>query len=227
VQQKDNDNLAPNQQPYLLSRIAMVPENRPLAIRVEAVIYAYTGSWFIIPPPFFNTDTDDNGNPDSRARFANSNANQNLRTRVDRTFPLNTGHYPFWNEALNMDIRLIGAISENFPAEPAEAAEWTKKMWVYDPAFDHSAFPPAQPPAFSPNLFYRYDPNLRRMVRVRILKTGQEVVAWTLPTGAPAGVPTLNTVIANALAVDSYVETLPVLPQLPASAVIYEGNPIQ
>ena len=64
------------------------------------------------------------------------------------------------------------------------------------------------------------------MVRVRVQRTGQELVAWTAPTAPPAGVPTLAAVVANALATDnSYVETLPVLPNLPSSAVVYEGNP--
>lgn len=217
---KDGDPLAPNQQAYLLSRVSVLPTDRPLRIRVEAMIYAFTGSWFVIPPPFFNQDGDDVG-PDSRARLVNTSA------RANKTFPANFGPYPFTNEALNVEIQVVGAINENFPAEPGETAAWVTRTWVNNPTYNQTTWPiPATPPAFRPDLRYRFDHDYRRMVRVRIQRTGQEVVAWTAPTPPPGGMPTLQAVLNQALTVDnSYVETLPVLPNLPAGAVVYEGNP--
>jgi hypothetical protein len=219
---RDNDILAPNQQPYLLGAIAVVPEDRPLAARVEAVIYASTGSWFVIPPPFHNQDGDDEG-PDSRGRLASTGL------RSGRTFPVNSGHHPMWNEALNMEIEIVGAVSENFPAEPNDTAAWVSRTWVFDPAYNQTTFPPPAPlPVFRPDIRYSYDPHLRRMVRVKVLRTGQEVVAWAAPGPPPTAMPTLAAVMAQALTVDnSYVVTMPVLPNLPSSAVVYEGSPVQ
>jgi hypothetical protein len=70
------------------------------------------------------------------------------------------------------------------------------------------------------------------MVRARITRQGEAgtVIAWTGNPGdpnRPANVPLLSTVIANGLAANSYVETLPLLPKLPSSSLVYEGNALQ
>ena len=67
-------------------------------------------------------------------------------------------------------------------------------MWVYDQGYDPTDGPTADVPitGFRPKLNYRYDADLRRVVRARIVATGQEVIAWVAPTGAPPGVPLLS-----------------------------------
>jgi hypothetical protein len=254
-----------NDVPYWLSQAAITPQDQPLPIRVEAVMYAFTGSWFVIPPPFFNNDPED-----SRDLYNNGVAGVRPRgLRGRSTFPENmpvmtTGGtptidtdadtaaelYPFYHEPLNLDIQVVGSITENMPAEPSETAEWTRHLWVMnldgnpDPAANSDndpappgVFPPPDPDdpttwvakkrsRFSPRLSYRYDYNLQRMVRVRIISTGQEVVAWTAPSGAPGSMQTLASVIGDATAINSYVQLLPVLPKMPAGSVTYEGNPL-
>ena len=95
----------------------VAPQNK-LPIRIEAVIYAFTGSWFIIPPPYFNDDPDD-----SRARYYDPNRSDTARVRAASVWPRNMPlpftdseyelragqHYPFWNEPLNIDVQVIGA----------------------------------------------------------------------------------------------------------------------
>ncbi|MGV3723188.1 MAG: hypothetical protein ACO1SX_19985 [Actinomycetota bacterium] len=217
-----------NDKDYLLGKVAVLPETGPLPIRIEAVMYAFTGSWFVIPPPFFNDHLDaaKQGDPyDTRAFFA---ANSLVREDPS-TYPINTDHYPFYREPLNVDIQVVGAITENMPAEPAERALWTSHLWLSDPNYDPSAFPAASPPPFRPNLRYQYDGDLRRMVRVRNTRTGQEVVAWAAPvTGRkPAAMATVQAVVNQWLATeDAYAVTLPLTPRLPAGAVFYEGNPL-
>jgi hypothetical protein len=82
---------AANDKDYLLGKVAVLPESGPLPIRIEAVMYAYTGSWFVIPPPFFNDHLDASKQPDphdTRAYFA-----QNSGVREDpATYPINTDH---------------------------------------------------------------------------------------------------------------------------------------
>jgi hypothetical protein len=230
---------AANDKDYLLGKVAVLPETGPLPIRIEAVMYAFTGSWFVIPPPFFNDHLDASKQPDpydSRAYYA-----QNSGVREDpATYPINTDHYPFYREPLNVDIEVIGAITENMPADPTERARWMSHLWLEDPNYDPSGWKLSDPtkppqaysalPTFRPNLRYRYDGDLRRLVRVRNLRTGQERVAWAAPsTARQGGIPTAQSVIASWLAdpnAPSYSVTLPVAPKLPASAAFYEGNPL-
>jgi len=234
---QNNLDTAANDKDYLFSKAAVLPESGPLPIRIEAVMYAFTGSWFVIPPPFFNDhlDATKQGDPyDTRAFFA-----ANSLVREDpATYPINTDHYPFYREPLNVDIQVVGAITENMPADPSERALWTSHLWLADPAYDPSVFPPPAAgtlPPFRPNLRYRYDGDLRRMVRVRNTRTGQEVVAWAAPgsTRVPPGpvgggtrMYTVGEAVLAVLGTDGYAVTLPLAPRLPASSVFYEGNPL-
>jgi hypothetical protein len=127
-----------------------------------------------------------------------------------------------------VEIDVIGSITENMPAEPSERAMWTGRLWLADPAYDPTLFPPAAAPVFRPNLRYRYDADLRRMVRVRNTRTGQEVVAWAAPAAPrqPTNMPTLQSIVSTWLAADAYAVTLPLAPKLPAGKLFYEGNPL-
>jgi hypothetical protein len=233
--------MSPNGQPYWLSRVALLPDyqddpmpsdvprrGRPLQIKIEAVMYAYTGSWFVIPPPFFN-DNDE----DSREAFVARGG-----ARATGTFPNNTSQYPFYNEPLNVEVTINGAISENMPAESSEAQSWTDRTWwanpdtTHDPAADYQE---ADQRPYRPNIKYNYDPRLRRMIRVRytrpyytngVLREEEIVPVAPIPGGPPPGTRTLQFIIDEARANGSYVETLPVLPNLPTSALVYEGNPL-
>lgn len=209
-------------QPYWLSRVAIMPRDQPLRIRVEAVMYAYHGSWFVIPPPFFND------NPvDDYQNYTSSGL------RAQGTQPVNTADHPFHNEPLNVEIEIVGAITENMPAETADKAAWTRALWQ-DP--DRYQVPPVNSaPArtgYQPNIIYRFDHDLRRMVRARVVRTGEEFIAYVAPLPAggslPPGVVDLQALRSTMAAgpVNSYVETLPLLPRLPSSDVIYEGRPL-
>lgn len=227
---QNNLDTAANDKDYLFGKVAVLPEDRPLPVRIEAVMYAFTGCWFVIPPPFFNDHLDaaKQGDPyDTRAAFAANN----LVREDPHTYPINTDHYPFYREPLNMDIQVIGAITENMPAEPAERALWTQHLWLADPNYDPSEFPQVTPPpVFRPNISYRYDGDLRRMVRVRNTRTGQEALAWAAPsttrTPPPGVFGSVEQAIDAVLTTGGYAVTLPVAPRLPAGEVFYEGNPL-
>ncbi|HEU4751506.1 MAG TPA: hypothetical protein VFU47_00260, partial [Armatimonadota bacterium] len=155
------------------------------------------------------------------------------------TFPSNTGQYPFYNEALNIEVQIQGAVNENMPAESSEAQSWVNHTWVVNPNYDAGAdFQETNQPPFRPNIKYSYDADLRRMIRVRftrpysvggVLRT--EEVVWVAPIGpglpvVPPGMRTLQAARAEALANGSYLQTLPLMPSLPTSALLYEGNPL-
>ncbi len=205
-----------NGQPYWLSRVALLPTDGPLSVKVEAVIYAYTGSWFVIPPPFFNTRPED-----SRFRYLLSNQRHEA-TQPDQGLNADPRSAngpllpPFYNEPLNVDIQVIGAVNENFPAEPSDVARWSSRLWVGNldrnrgdgtPDNDPTVWPPPNPDdpstflargraLFSPRLTYRYDGLLRRLVRVRFLRPyaanqmRTEEIAWVAPPPAGGNYPT-------------------------------------
>ncbi|MBM3457367.1 MAG: hypothetical protein FJX77_02360, partial [Armatimonadetes bacterium] len=106
-------------QPYWLSRAAILPADGPLPIRIQAVMYAFNGSWFVIPPPFFNDRPED-----SRANYLRTNR-RHFATIPDSGYNTNPNSanapfmYPYFNEPLNVDIQVEGSITENFPAEPS------------------------------------------------------------------------------------------------------------
>ena len=253
-----------NGQPYWLSRVAALPTSEPLPIKVEAVMYAYSGSWFVIPPPFFNLRPED-----SRARYLTTGRRQDNVFQDPPGSPALSPNpagtqspllHPFYNEPLNIDIQVIGSIVENFPAEPSEAALWTSRLWVTDLDFnrangnsdnDPSIWPPTSPDnaanwitsgrsLFSPRISYRYEGNMRRMVRVRFLRPYRrdvandivsEEICWSapLPAGAtapPSNLRDVDAVVAEAMTNNSYVEILPLLPRLPVGQLLYEGNPL-
>jgi hypothetical protein len=229
---QNNVNIASNQQDYLLGKLAVLPDNGPLPIRIEATMYAYTGSWFVIPPPFFNDHLDNQkqGDPyDSRAYMSSvTNPANGAEIREDpQTFPYNMDVYPFYREPLNVEIEILGSITENMPAEPNERAKWVGQTWMQSGTYDPTAFPYTAPPPFRPNIRYRYDGDLRRLVRVRNVRTGREVVGWAGPPSARAtGFLPVQTLINQVLASNAYAVTLPLAPRLPASEVFYEGNPL-
>jgi len=109
---------------YLLGPVAIAPPRQaePLPVRIEALIYAQNGSWFVLPGRWFDEDPDD--------------------MAVDPT----AWERPGYHEPLNMKISVYGAISENLPANLGAAADWTSKWagpigrgeegflsYVYDP----------------------------------------------------------------------------------------------
>lgn len=136
----------------LIARTAITPFD----VRIEAVMYAENGSFFVIPGQWFNTNPED-----TRANFE-----QNY-TPSDTTDDLNTAaldydpgqtvtvagvtssrrllaqqrrvenfgasaEVPFYGEPLACRITMVGSISENMTAPMAMQTEWLKK-WGWMP----------------------------------------------------------------------------------------------
>lgn len=108
VWNEDSDNPAwiirPRELGYVLGPVAITPPRGadPLPVRVEAMVYAQNGSWFILPGPWFNED------PDSPVTVTDED-------------------YPIYHEPLNLQLSFYGAIAENMPAPPGDVADWTSK----------------------------------------------------------------------------------------------------
>ncbi|MBC8142468.1 MAG: hypothetical protein H7Y38_13620, partial [Armatimonadetes bacterium] len=97
---------------YRLNRFGIVP----LDVRIEALMYAQEGSFFVIPGAWFN--------PDSNDTFATYLKSLSRDASV-------TPRFPFYGEPLDIRITMFGAITENLPAEIGDQGAWLQKWgWV-------------------------------------------------------------------------------------------------
>lgn len=172
---------------------------QPYDVRIEAMLYAQEGSFYVLPGPWFNWNPNDR-----RDAFTNANdRDQQFGARED---------FPFYGEPLNIRITIIGSVSENFPASMADQAEWLRK-WGWMPVeyggsgiripTQHN---PNNATDYVPNLFINYDP---------ILITGRVGGSFDA-TGAPS------------IRLDEYGRELPPMPKLPVGTKLFyfgEVNP--
>ncbi len=114
---------------YLLGGMAV----QPMDIRIEAVIYAQEGSFFVIPGSWFNPNPSD-GAPDN-------DSDRPTATRPDGV----NGEFPFFGDALDIRVLIDGAVSENMPAVVSDQAAWMEKWGRIPPTYGSSGRPTAHP----------------------------------------------------------------------------------
>src|SRR2546421_9796032 len=144
---------------YLLGRAAIVPQD----VRIEAMIDAQNGSFFVIPGPWFNP------NPNDRRDTYNSLGPSPADRQLARLE--NFGNYPeapFYGESLDVRVTVVGSINENMPAPITQQMQWIKK-WGWIPR-EHGASGELIPGVHVPNSYnvtdssnpegYLYVPNL-------------------------------------------------------------------
>ncbi len=114
-----------------VERIAVLP----MDIRIEAVLFAQTRSFFVIPGQWFNTDTDDNlatftdpAKPSARALLSPGMAYDNEK------------RFPLYGQPVDLKITVYGSVSEARPADIAAQSEWMRK-WGWIPQFHGSLIP--------------------------------------------------------------------------------------
>jgi hypothetical protein len=111
-------------QDYLFSRMAVAP----LDVRIEAVLYAQNGSFFIIPGYPLNT------NPADTELAARRNAEANGAAAGSMLRPAGTADvFPFYSQPTDIRITVVGAVSENRTASVSDQAAWMQ-LWGYIPA---------------------------------------------------------------------------------------------
>lgn len=186
---------------YYLARAAI----QPLDVRIEAVMYAQEGSFFVIPGPWFNWNPNDR-----RDNFVNAATRQQQHNA--------TVEFPFYGEPLDIRINIIGSVSENFPPQIADQGEWLRK-WGWIPreyGASNNFIPDQHVPTgypynwdsnsqYVPNLFINYDP---------ILISGRLQGSFS-PSDPP-------------IRTDAFGRTLPPMPKLPIGTKLFyigEVNP--
>ncbi len=133
----------PRELGYVLGPLAITPPrgSDPMPVRVEAMVYAQNGSWFILPGPWFNEDPDEMPPPDLDTM-------QKIQGWFDGRVA------PAYHEPLNLQLTFYGAISENRPAPVGDVTDWTSK-WAGPYVAGSSAV------VDGAYLKYEYDPLLR------------------------------------------------------------------
>ncbi len=143
----------------LMERVAVLP----MDIRIEAVMYAQTRSFFVIPGPSFNSDASDTLDTfDGSVTAGNPGG----------TRPLNTDSlFPLYGQPIDMKIVIDGAISESRPADINAQTAWMLR-WGWIPQFHGSMIGlnnvPAEPAGhpgriglqmiYNPQAGYPYNP---------------------------------------------------------------------
>ncbi len=167
---------------WLLARSAVAPHD----IRIEAAMVAEEGSFFVIPGPWFNSNSED-----TRAQWASDQGSvgtdQANLLRFQRYG--NTPAVPFYEEPLDVRVQIIGAVSENMPAPIAAQSQWMLK-WGWIPrdlgssgstlAASHAAGsnPASQ---FFPNFTITYDPVLATGTADGSTPMRVDANGWILP----------------------------------------------
>ncbi len=146
---------------YLLARAALMPHD----IRIEAVIYAEEGSFFVIPGAWFNANANDRR--DTYATLGTTEAERSQARLM--TYGANSS-VPFYGEPVDVHITISGSVSENMPPDVSQQAQWIKKWgWIPgDLAATGQKIPGSHVPggfdltkdAIVPNLVVTYDPAL-------------------------------------------------------------------
>jgi hypothetical protein len=123
---------------YLNTRLGVAP----LDIRIEALMYAQEGTFFIIPGPWFNPDPNDSyerfvaGEPNSGSsgRRAGENTIIDSSLTANANTPARISHFwPFYQEPMDVRITFFGAITQNLPAEIGDQGAWMERWgWVPD-----------------------------------------------------------------------------------------------
>jgi len=108
---------------YLFGRAAIVP----MDVRIESVMYAQNGSFFVIPGyPYNNDPKDTPGAAEQRAAAAGLAAGSQVR-------PLGTEDLmPYYGEPIDCRITIVGSISQNRTASVGDQAAWMQQ-WGYIP----------------------------------------------------------------------------------------------
>lgn len=111
-------------QDLLLERAAVLPAD----IDIEAVLFAQTKSFFIIPGPSFNTSADDN-----LTTFINGTLRPSLTGLAVTADPeyIRRSRYPFYGQPIDMKIIVRGSVSEARPADISAQTAWMENWgWI-------------------------------------------------------------------------------------------------
>ncbi len=218
------ENGASTAQDVALERVAVLP----MDIRIEAVLYAQTGSFFVIPGDWFNTNENDNITT-FLSSFVPTNPSgtlvspEGMRPDISGAAPgspafTSLSRFPMYGQPVDLKITIDGSVSEAHPADIAAQTAWMQH-WGWIPQYHGSLVTSSQAGGAS---------------------TGTETAGHTL-SGQPAiglqiiydpqagypydPAPTGTNLTPYYLRSDAFGRPLPFTPKLPVSTgLLYSGQ---
>ncbi len=116
-------------QDVALERVAVLP----MDIRIEAVLYAQTRSFFVIPGEWFNTNAADN-----IAEYLSTGTRPDLATTgLSAADMVSLSRFPMYGQPVDLKITISGSVSEAHPADIAAQTAWMQK-WGWIPQYHGS-----------------------------------------------------------------------------------------
>ena len=113
-------------QDVALERVAVLP----MDIRIEAVLYAQTRSFFVIPGEWFNTNADDN-----LAKYLDTATRPDLSgNNLSAADQESVSRFPMYGQPIDLKITIDGSVSEARPADIAAQTSWMQK-WGWIPQY--------------------------------------------------------------------------------------------
>jgi hypothetical protein len=141
--------------PLWISRVA----TSPMDIRIEAVLYAQDGSFFVIPGEWMNSDANDQRGPNALGSLRYNDPVRAGWRKDDLTD--GPSAYPFFAEPPDVRVVIDGAIAENTPADKDYQTAWARH-WGWTP----ETRPDGSDSAHNgEGLVYLYDNDLRIPLR--------------------------------------------------------------
>ena len=210
------ENGANNDQDVALERVAVLP----MDIRIEAVLYAQTRSFFVIPGEWFNTNPDDN-----LAKYLSTATRPDLSglgtasTQYTAAYP-SVSRFPMYGQPIDLKITIDGSVSEARPADIAAQTAWMQK-WGWIPQY-HGSLVLGAPTEMAGHT-----------LAVAAGQAGQPAIGLQIIYDPQAGYPydpfsaTIGgaVVAAHYLRSDQYGRPLPFTPKLPVSTgLLYSGE---
>jgi len=189
-------------------------------VRIEAVIYAATKSFFVIPGDWFNENSADNTAAYSVNLNASTPAPRNGFSVNDTNYALEN-QFPFYGQPVDLKITIAGAVAEARPADIAAQTAWMLKWgWIphYEGTPDLLTPPPGWTVPLSGHLQSSGTAPAGPTTGLNMTYDPQDGFPWDPPSGAGA-------TDAHYLRSDAYGRPLPYAPRLPVSSdLLYVGQ---
>jgi len=110
---------------FQLERAAILPGD----VRIEAILFAQTRSFFVIPGQWFNSNTVDNMYTFTKGTGTTGHPNPATGAAGDR--------FPFYGQPIDLKITIAGSVVEGHTADPGDQALWMEH-WGWIPRYHGS-----------------------------------------------------------------------------------------
>ncbi len=200
-------------QDVALERVAVLP----MDIRIEAVLYAQTRSFFVIPGEWFNTNAADN-----IAEYLTTATRPDLAASgLSAADILSRSRFPLYGQPIDLKITISGSVSEAHPADIAAQTAWMQK-WGWIPQYHGSLVVNSSGGVGSPGVTTETAGHTQSGQQPAV---GLQIV-YDPQAGYPYDpMPTMAGATPYYLRSDKYGRPLPFTPMLPVSAgLLYSGQ---